>query len=462
MYGVASFIRVLARETLKSTMLKKRFRLVSALHVLFIGVIYVITPAYATSAIGDSNQAKDQLAVDFSGSYRVRYEALNNPIFPTSAESREQSNQRISTRIIFKTTLNYNNVSATLDIRDSRAFLDENDPTLGSNQVNTLEPVQLFVSYKPESIEGINAIKFGRMELDYGSRRLLAKAIYRNATNSYDGLVVEGEFNDWLVNGVYLLPVSRFPNDRDSIDANSRGIDKSFSERKFFGFYAQSPSKNTRIQSYWLKEKDSADLATRNRDLYTLSLDYTKPLGQGWKVNAEIIGQIGSAHESASPNDVDEKDVRAYMLFGYVGKQITDNTFLRAEVDYISGDNDNTDNTISDFDSLYGVRRFDFGPTDVYQGFQRRNLKTFGLRSVSKPTRQHNIMLGYKAYWYQKAPEAVDSFIGHQVEARWRYWLYPELRLSLGGAYLFKGEGFERGDYSDNSAFLFTGAMYSF
>jgi len=43
-----------------------------------------------------------------------------------------------------------------------------------------------------------------------------------------------------------------------------------------------------------------------------------------------------------------------------------------------------------------------------------------------------------------------------------RYQVRPELRLVLGGAYLKKGEGFARGDYSDNSAFLFTGALYTF
>ena len=145
-----------------------------------------------------------------------------------------------------------------------------------------------------------------------------------------------------------------------------------------------------------------------------------------------------------------------------LGKKITANTFLRAEVDYISGDNYTSDNRIENFDSLFGVRRFDFGPTDVYQAMPRRNLKTVGLRSISKPASAHHVLLGYKAMWYQKAPESVDDFIGHQVEARWRYNVLPNLRLAIGGAYLFKGRGFERGDYSDNSAFVFTGAMYSF
>ena len=432
-----------------------RFR--SLLSTCLLLILVVICPL--------ANASSDEIAFDVSGSFRVRYESLNNPIFPTSSTAREQSNQRLSTRFIVNSTVSYQNLAATIEIRDSRVFLDENDPTLTANQVNTLEPTQFFITYKPERESGlyeVSAIKVGRMELDYGSRRLLAKTAYRNATNSYDGIVVEARVADWQVHGVYVLPVSRFPTDSESLDGNERAFDKSFSERKFFGVYAASKDNNVKLQSYWLKEDDSEALATRNRALYTLSVDYTQPFDNGLITNIEVVGQTGTSYQTASANDTDEKDVRAYMLFGYVGKQITDNTFLRAEVDYISGDNDTSDDTISDFDTLYGVRRFDFGPTDVYQAMPRRNLKAVGLRSVSKPAKAHNIMLGYKAMWYQKAPQDVNSFIGHQVEARWRYQVRPELRLVLGGAYLKKGEGFARGDYSDNSAFLFTGALYTF
>lgn len=429
---------------------------------------FIISTFVLFASGGASTFAKaDDNSVEFdvSGSLRVRYESLNNPIFPASSDTREQSNQRLSTRLIVSSTLSYENIAATLELRDARVFLDDNDPTLTANQVNTLEPTQFYLTYKSSlslNSASISAIKVGRMELDYGSRRLLAKTLYRNATNSYDGVVVQGHIADWQVDGIYILPVSRFPSDSASVDANDRAFDKSFSERKFFGVYAASSDNNIKLQSYWLKEDDSEELATRNRDLYTLSVDYTKPFGNGWRTNVELVGQTGTANQTTAADDNDEKDVRAYMVFGYVGKQITSNTFLRAEIDYISGDNDNSDDTISDFDSLYGVRRFDFGPTDVYQAMPRRNLKTVGLRSVSKPGKEHNIMFGYKAMWYQKAPQDIDSFIGHQAEVRWRYQVRPELRLVLGGAYLKKGEGFERGDFSDNSAFLFTGALYTF
>ena len=163
-----------------------RFR--SLLSTCLLLILVVICPL--------ANASSDEIAFDVSGSFRVRYESLNNPIFPTSSAAREQSNQRLSTRFIVNSTVSYQNLAATIEIRDSRVFLDENDPTLTANQVNTLEPTQFFITYKPErasDLYEVSAVKVGRMELDYGSRRLLAKTAYRNATNSYDGIVWKQE-----------------------------------------------------------------------------------------------------------------------------------------------------------------------------------------------------------------------------------------------------------------------------
>ena len=76
------------------------------------------------------------------------------------------------------------------------------------------------------------------MELTYGSRRLISKAVYRNATNTFDGIEVDSNLNDWRVKGIYLLPVSRLPTAQDALDNNERAFDKSFSERRLFGFFA--------------------------------------------------------------------------------------------------------------------------------------------------------------------------------------------------------------------------------
>ncbi|WP_252736273.1 alginate export family protein [Aestuariibacter sp. A3R04] len=411
-------------------------------------------------APGASLQA-EELELDYSGSVRARYETLNNPIFPTTEEARPKTNNRLSTRIRLKGEANYGSWNATVEIEDSRAFLDDNDPTLKSSQVNALEPIQFFISYKGIS-KHVERITAGRLTLDHGSRRLMARTRYRNATNTFEGALVDTNWYDWSVRGFYLQPVSRFPADAASIDSNERAFDKSYSNRKFFGVYAESDDKAWKIHSYWLKEDDSPELATKNRDLYTLSVDYSKSFAAGWKGNIEAIGQTGTARQSSSASDTTDRDVRAWMVHAHIGKQISDTTFVRAEIDAASGDDDATDDKINAFDSLYGLRRFDYGPTDVYQTFPRSNILAPGLRSVTKLGSLHNIMVGYKGLWLQNVAAGEDDFLGHQLEVRWRYQAMKPLRLEFGGAYLAKGDALESGAYPDDAMYAYTGFMYSF
>ena len=81
------------------------------------------------------------------------------------------------------------------------------------------------------------------MTLDHGSRRLLARGVYRNTQNAFDGITVDTEYQKWAIRGFYLLPVSRLPSASALIEDNERAFDKSYSERKIFGFYATSPEK---------------------------------------------------------------------------------------------------------------------------------------------------------------------------------------------------------------------------
>lgn len=158
-----------------------------------------------------------------------------------------------------------------------------------------------------------------------------------------------------------------------------------------------SHDKQWAIQNYWLKETDGPQLATKNRDLYTLSVNYTLHTVDEWKGSVEAIGQTGTARESTAVTDTTDKTVRAWMFHADMGKPVSDNTFMRGELDIASGDSDSDDGTIEDFDTLYGVRRFDFGPTDVYQTFPRRNLLAGGLRTVTT-------LAGRTILWWDTKP----------------------------------------------------------
>lgn len=175
----------------------------------------------------------ESIETSLSGSYRLRYETLKNPIFPTTEEVRAQTNERLSSRLLVKGQVSYGQWDGVVQLQDSRAALDDNDPTLTSSQVNTFEPLQYFVRYNDVS-DHISAITAGRLTVDHGSRRLLAKGVYRNTANAFDGIMVDTRWQNWDIRGFYLLPVSRYPTDSDSLESNQRAFDKSDSRRRFY------------------------------------------------------------------------------------------------------------------------------------------------------------------------------------------------------------------------------------
>lgn len=403
---------------------------------------------------------------DVSGQWALRYENITNPLFPTTDDRFNQHNQRLSSKLQVKTVMKWSQFELLGELADSRVYLDNDDPTLGRSQVNTLEPVQFNFSWLGNSQNdgGLNMQKLsvGRFILDFGSRRVISSGYFRNAMNTFDGVVSEWQWNDWNVNAVYLLPVTRLPGDAASIDANERGFDKSYSERAMYGVYASSADKTWQLQTYWFDEEDGPDLNTANREFLTVSAHYTLPKDTKWRADAEVIVQSGTRHQSTSPSDVTEIDHQAWLFHGAFGQMVTDTTSLQAIVDLISGDNDSNDGKNTNFDALYAVRRFDFGPTEVYRTMPRRNLVSLGLKMVSKFTKKDNLLIRYLNFSYQKTPVGGESEIGNQIEFRWRHQLLPKFRLEFGGAYMAKGDAFAQGDYPDDTVYGYTAFLLKF
>jgi hypothetical protein len=103
------------------------------------------------------------------------------------------------------------------------------------------------------------------------------------------------------------------------------------------------------------------------------------------------------------------------------------------------------------FDTLFGARRFDFGPTALYGALQRTNIISPGLRLEGAPDNRTDVMASYRALWLENPRDAFATtsvraasggagrFAGHQAEVRLRHWLVPGLlQAETGGAMLFK------------------------
>ena len=116
--------------------------------------------------------------------------------------------------------------------------------------------------------------------------------------------------------------------------------------------------------------------------------------------------------------------------------------------------NDNNDQR---FDTLFGARRFDFGPTGIYGAFARSNINTPGYRITLNPRSDLQLGVSHRAFWLASDTDAwtttgpaasalrdrsgnTSNYIGQQLELTARYDFNSSLGFETGWTHLFKGD----------------------
>jgi len=126
---------------------------------------------------------------------------------------------------------------------------------------------------------------------------------------------------------------------------------------------------------------------------------------------------------------------------------------LMFQYDRATGDKDPTDASIERFNTLFGARRFDFGPTGIYGIASRSNIDSPGVRLTFKPGPKWQAMLSYRALrldaprdgwigsgWRDPTGAAGDS-IGDHLEGQFTWTAIPDrLSFETGFAHLWAGQ----------------------
>jgi len=348
-----------------------------------------------------------------------------------------------------------------VELEDSRAFATDNTP-LETSSVDALELLQAYAGIKRKGLLGSGdslELQLGRMTMDVGSRRLVARNHYRNTLNAFTGLdATWTSKSKYVVRGFAVLPVTRRPSDAESIKDNAVKFDKENTDALLSGVFLAAPklAAGATLELYALGmfERDG-DVASRNRRLVTAGARAVrkKALGE-LDFELEAMAQLGTSRASKAADDTTDLDHRAFFVHAQVGRTLRApwKPRLIAQYDYASGDSDPNDGENNRFDTLFGARRWDLGPTGIYGAFARSNLNTPGLRVQVKPTRRASAFLAYRLYWLASATDAWTTsglrdttgasgkFLGHQVEARVRFSVLPKnLRFELGAAHLIRG-----------------------
>lgn len=412
-------------------------------------------------AVGEPWRAHEALGLSwlaFGLEQRTRFEHLANDFRPQASGDSTAAVMRT----LLAVALRFEPLTVGLELQDSRAFATSGTP-LNTTLVNPFELLQAYVRLGRDDllVPGDSAaLTVGRLTMDFGSRRLLARNDYRNTINGFTGADLSWRSPaGHVLRGFAVMPVIRLPAEEPGLGQNATVFDRENTSALLWGaLFGSAPlAAGVQLEGYvlGLHEWDSPLAPSSDRRLITTGLRVMRAPATGQlDFQLEVMVQVGTSRRGASAGDVTDLAHRASAAHLTAGHRfgLPGSPRLAVQYDYASGDADPADGVNGRFDPLFGARRFDFGPTSLFGALARSNLHSPGLRLEVSPHRTLDAMISYRASWLASARDAwttaplVDpsgasgAFIGHLVEGRVRFSPFPRnVALELGAAYLARG-----------------------
>jgi hypothetical protein len=350
---------------------------------------------------------------EFDGVQRTRYESLDGQVLA----GLDDPDDVLAFQTSLRFTARLDRVHFVGEILDSRAELNDTGSFINNTVVNALEPLQAYVAWSPGDSERstVGTLRFGRLTLDLGKRRVMSRNRFRNTVNNFVGA-------DWQrsnsgggkLYALYLVPMRHLPTDRVSLLGNEFEMDRAARDTAVRGVFYQLPElrNNHFIETYLLDHDSDTSDASSDADLVSLGTRaYSAARPSHWNYEIELIAQTGKS--GAGVDGVARLDLRHDARFAHVEVGYT---FDRAwspnitlQYDRASGDEDPRDDRNERFNTLFGDRRFDFGPTGIFGPFQRSNLETPGVRATIAPNTRWQGMLSLRK---MRLASSTDEWVG--------------------------------------------------
>lgn len=389
-----------------------------------------------------------------SGEVRLRGEAMDGQYRALGAAS--DALLSVQTRLFAGYDLG--GVRLGAELWDARAYGQSAASTAGTGEVNALELVQAHVAV---DLDRRTTVQAGRFTMDLGSRRLVARNLFRNSTNAFTGIRLDhrGGGGAQLVL-FWTMPQLRLPRTPEAVRANRVAWDRESLDLQLAGASLTLPAGPASLQLYalGLVEHDAPDFPTADRRLLTLGLRHARPPAAGhWDHDVEIAHQQGSAR-TAIIAGAPRVDVAAWLVHAEAGRRLAVPWQPRLALLFDLASGGSGPDGIGRFDTLYGARRFEFGPSGLFGALARANIVAAGVRVEAQPSPRVDLMAMWRPAWAAadgdgfaqsgvRPTAASGRFAGHMAEARLRWWAVPgRVRLDTGAALLAKGrllrEGF--------------------
>ncbi|MBM3986753.1 MAG: hypothetical protein FJ294_02200 [Planctomycetes bacterium] len=403
--------------------------------------------------------------LSLSGTQRTRFEYLDGQFRANSSnppKTYDDSDHLFALRTTLRADMRLESFIATAELMDSRQYEADTGSALDTTTVNAAEFVQVFAGYAGKGVvrEGDTTTAIvGRHTMDLGNRRLVARNDFRNTTNNFDGINLLWESaSKSSLRAFYTLPVRRLPTDEASLLDNGVELDESTRQVQFWGLYGTLAELFPKVQAelYWLEldEQDSAGLATADRDLTTLGLrSLRKPAKGEFDFELESAWQFGSSHSNTTSGvELDHRARFHHLEAGYTF-DASWKPRLAFQYDLATGDDSASDGENNRFDTLFGARRWELGPTGIFGALARANLVSPGWRVTANPSDALDLMFVHRLAHLESDTDAYTpgnvrdpsgnsgDEVGQLVEFRARWSVLPgNITLDFGVAHLFAGE----------------------
>ncbi len=418
-----------------------------------------------------------------SGQFRTRFENLSERFKIIQDEG---SGQILVLRTLLAMTLQDEFLSVTTELEDSRAYGYPSDEILSTGQINAVELLQAYVraDFTDMFTGGDKTrVKLGRQTMDMGSRRFVARNRYRNTINSFLGANARWEDNTGrAVEAFFTSPTIRLPNagDQAALENNEIEFDKEVADNSFWGLFGSHKevveNVNAELYYYGLDRGDVFNLAVADRKLHTFGSRWYRPTAAGepfWEI--EYAYQFGESRSTKAASNTTDLDHSAYLLHVSGGYAFDHSSALKVEgmFDIATGDSNPNDGQNNRFDSLFGVPRFEFGPTGIFRAFTRANIISPGLRLTGNVVDDWQVQLTQRPYYLESKTDAWTTtgfrddtgssgrHVADVTEIRVRKpLLNGGARFEFGGAYLAMKEfAKDEGDGKDS---IYTYAQITF
>lgn len=390
--------------------------------------------------------------------HRDRYESYNAPFRKGETTGAEQ----VALQTLAQVGLRYDPVRFFAELIDARA-LATTGLTVTNQMADLTDILQLYAGLGTSDFLDLHVpaeLKVGRFTMDVGHRRLIGRNQFRNTINAFQGLHgTLGNEQDWHLRTFLVRPVLRYQTSLDRTDANTLfwgaliGQQRiSWLHTELYGFVLQEKEQ---VQSR-MGMADGETIQGQRENLNTVGVRLFKPRAVN-AVDYEIESdwQFGrSSVQTGSP----VLSTLAHFQHAEIGYTfpLTWSPHLLLQYDYASGDKNPTDNRNGRFDSLFGVRNFEFGPPGIWGPFFRSNISSPGYQITVNPLKQIYFLFRHRVWWLAQSRDQwvgsglqdpsghAGNYLGQTLEPRLQWLLNPNVQIELGWVYLIKGSFIER------------------